>query len=67
MTTRSDGRKFFYKKDITNLLRFIRNLDEHPDKRYVFTRLSLPRLFCWISVRISEFESKIFFRKEARI
>lgn len=66
MTT-VNGKKKFYEKNIAHLLRFIRNLDEHPNKRYVFTCLSLTRLFCWISVSVSEFESKIFFRKEPGI
>lgn len=67
MSNSSVGKKFIYTKKITDLLRLIRNLDEHPNKRYVFTCLSLPWLRCWTSVSISEFESKISFRKEPRV
>nr|XP_013054913.2 2-5A-dependent ribonuclease isoform X2 [Anser cygnoides] len=33
MEESSYGKKFYYKNSITDLLRFIRNLDEHPKKR----------------------------------
>jgi len=37
---------FKYSDDVVNLLRLIRNLDEHPDSRYVVTSLPLPQLYC---------------------
>lgn len=38
------GRSYEYKDDVTELLRFIRNMDEHPNRRYMFTSLPLPPL-----------------------
>lgn len=33
MEKSSYGKKFYYKSNVTDLLRFIRNLDEHPNER----------------------------------
>lgn len=46
MSNPKKGRPFRYSNDVTDLLRFIRNLDEHPDTRYALASLPLPQLYC---------------------